>query len=88
MFWICQSKTSGTRAARCGVQTTHPLRRRPNTPKPVIVVPIRVRVGGVVAVRHTQVRRIVVPIAATKTSAFSLRTQPCLMYYFVGRNGI
>jgi len=30
-----------------------------------IVVAIRVRVAGVVAVRHTQVSRIVVPITAT-----------------------
>jgi len=34
----------------------------------VIVVPIRVRISGVVAVRYASVRCIIVPIAAAKTA--------------------
>ena len=43
-------------------------KRSLNATKAVIVVAIRVGVGGVVAVRHAGVRAVIVPIAAAKTA--------------------
>jgi hypothetical protein len=53
--------------------------KSPGGAEPDIVVAIRVRVAGVVAVGDAEVRGIVVPIAAAKAVASGFPTMICLI---------
>jgi hypothetical protein len=51
------------------VQFSHPRRRPAHSAPPIVVVPIRVHIGRIVAVRRARVSGIVVPITAAETGA-------------------